>query len=135
MATNSFDALMTEVYQKISQADTAASEANAAAAMAGAEGENAREKAQQAQAAAQEAREAAQRADAAAEAWENVTVQAQTMEAGSQADVTLTQDEGAKKLAFSIPRGADGAAGAKGDTGRSGVTFQLSGTKLYITTD
>jgi len=62
------------------------------------------------------------------------SMQAQTMEAGSQADVTLTQDEGAKKLAFSIPRGADGAVGPKGDTGRSGVTFTLSGTTLHITT-
>jgi len=134
MAMNTFDALMAEVNQKISQADTAASQANAAAASANAAGENAQEKAQDAQTAAQEARTAAQQADAMAAAWENVTVQAQTAQAGSEAGVTLTKTDGARVLSFVIPRGADGATGAKGDTGRSGVTFTLSGTNLYITT-
>ena len=132
MGLSTFDALMAEVNQKISEADMAASQANAAAAMASEAGADAREKAEDALTAAQEAREAAQQAAGAAEAWENATAQAR---AGSEAGVTLTQEDGAKKLSFVIPCGQDGAAGAKGDTGRSGVTFSLSGTKLYITTE
>ncbi|MBQ8620318.1 MAG: hypothetical protein IJ418_22800 [Clostridia bacterium] len=135
MAVNTFDALMTEVNRKIAEADAEASQANAAAALASEAAQSAQEEAQTAQEAATAAQEAAQNAQTAADAWEIATVEAVTAPAGSQASVTLTQEEGAKKLSFVIPCGADGAKGEKGDTGRSGVTFTLSGTKLYITTD
>ena len=135
MAMNTFDALMTEVNRKIAEADTAVSRANAAAASANEAARNAGEKAKSADEAAEEAREAAKSAQEEADAWEKANAEAMTAEAGETASVTLTQEEGAKKLSFVIPRGADGAPGVKGDTGRSGVTFTLSGTRLYITTD
>ena len=135
MAANTFDALMAEVNTKIAQADTSASQANAAAALANEAAQRASEQAQAACDAAQAANEAAQKAQTEADAWENAIAEAETTEAGREAGVTLTQENGAKKLAFIIPRAADGSNGAKGDTGRSGVTFTLSGSSLYITTD
>lgn len=134
MAANTFDALMMEVNRKISEADTAASQANAAAALADEAAESAKEEAQAANTAAEAAQEAAENAQTAAQEWGNAVVEAKTAQAGSEAGVTLTQEAGAKKLSFVIPCGADGTTGAKGDMGESGVTFQMSGTKLYITT-
>lgn len=134
MAVNTFDALMAEVNEKISQADTAASQANAAAATASEAAQNADEQAENAQTAAAGALDAARDAQAVADCWKNAVTETQTAQAGSEASVTLTQEAGVSRFSFVIPRGADGAAGAKGDTGRSGVTFRLSGTKLYITT-
>lgn len=131
---NTFDALMAEVNQKISQAMTATSEANAAAAQANAAAQSATEQAQQAQTAAQQAHSAAQQAGEEAQSWEGAVVQAKTAAALSDADVSLTEEGGVKKLSFVIPRGENGAQGPKGDTGRSGVTFSVSGSKLYITT-
>lgn len=134
MAANTFDALMAEVNGKISDADMAASQANAAAAAAGEAAKQAQQEAQQAQTAADGAQQAAQSAQETAQAWENARVSAATVAAGGAATVSLTESGGAKALTFGIPRGADGAQGPKGDTGRSGVTFSLSGTRLYITT-
>lgn len=132
---NTFDALMAEVNRKISEADTAASQANAAAALAGEAAQNANEQIHEAQEAIAQARETTENAQTAAQAWENARAEATTLPAGGEAKVTITQSEGVKKLTFAIPCGADGAVGEKGDPGRSGVTFTLMGTKLYITTD
>ena len=134
MAMTTFDALMAEVNQKISEANAAASQANAAAAEAKEAVDGVREDMQTVQAAAQEAQNAAHEVLRTAQEWEDLSVEATTAAASGTAGVTLTQAAGAKKLSFILPRGADGAVGAKGDTGRSGVTFTLSGTKLYITT-
>lgn len=134
MAVNTFDALMAEVNQKISEVSTAASEANAAAALAKDAAEEAKIQAQEAQSAAKGTSEAAQKAQEEAQAWENATVEAADIAAGGSASVTLSEQSGAKKLIFGIPRGAAGAQGPKGDMGRSGVTFTLSGSRLYITT-
>lgn len=135
MAMNTFDALMAEVNQKISEANTAVSQANAAAAAATEAATDAGEEAQTAAQAAQQAQEAAQKAGTAADAWNNVTAEAQTTGADGQASVTLTQTTDGRKFSFVIPCGKEGAKGEKGDTGRSGVKFSLSGTKLYITTE
>lgn len=65
-----------------------------------------------ASAAAKDANEAAQRANTKAEAaqgWAEATATVQTLEAGEDADVTLsTASGGAKRLEFSIPRGESG---------------------------
>lgn len=133
--TNTFDALMMEVNSKISEADKASSQANAAVALANEAANHANEKAQAAADAAQEADEAAQSAREEADAWENAIVKAKTAQAGSEAGVTLTREDGVNGFEFVIPCGMEGAKGEKGDPGRSGVTFTLSGTSLYITTD
>ena len=134
MAANTFDALMAEVNAKISQADTAASGANAAAVQANAAAQSADAQTQLTSKAAQEAQEAAADAAEQARKWEEASVEARTGDAGGEASVELSEENGMKKISFVLPRGKDGAAGAKGDTGRSGVTFSLSGTRLYITT-
>ena len=131
---NSFDALILDVNQTLSEMNTAASDANGAAASAAEAAQNADEKAAVAQTAQEAANAAAAAANAIAALWEGATVEASTLEAGSAATLDVTEENGKKKLTFGIPRGATGAAGAKGDTGKSGVTFRLSGTSLYITT-
>lgn len=60
---------------------------------------------------AQNANQAADRANAQAEAaqgWAEATATAVTLDAGEDADVSLTTEEGNKKLTFSIPRGESG---------------------------
>ena len=66
--------------------------------------------------------------------WAGATAAATTVEAGGEATAALGESGGVKVFTFGIPRGADGAQGEKGDTGKSGVTFTLSGTILNITT-
>ena len=139
---NTWDVLVREINLTMSAMNTATSGANAAAQLA---------------------REAAESAAKENEAWANATAEAKTLAAGSDATVELTRDEsGARKLTYGIPKGdkgdkgdtgaqgpkgdkgdtgAQGPKGDKGDTGAQGptgpvgVTFQLSGTTLYITTD
>ncbi|MBR4039419.1 MAG: hypothetical protein IKJ11_04890 [Clostridia bacterium] len=135
MAGNTFDALMTEVNLKIAQAGTAISQANASAAKAMEAADAAGSAAADADAAADHAGSAAAAAQAEAEKWEGATVDAAAIDAQESAGIALSEKDGVKHLVFSIPRGRDGAAGTKGDTGRSGVAFSLSGTKLYISTD
>ena len=126
---SAWDALVAEVNLTLAAMNMAASNANAAAA-------GANESSGSAQAAAQEARDAAQGAAAAAgEAgkWGNATAQAQTLEPGSEATVSVTENaQGNKHITYGIPRGEKGE---KGDTGPAGVTFTLEGTTLYIVTD
>lgn len=131
---NTFDALMAEVNQKISQAIAATSEANAAAVQANEAAEGAKEQAEQAEEAAQQAKNAAEQVVKEAESWDGAIVQAQTVNAGGSAGVSLTEENGVKKFTFTIPKGETGERGPKGDTGKSGVTFSISGSQLYITT-
>lgn len=115
---NAWDVLVEEVNSTIAKAETAASTANASATKANE--------------AADSAKTAAQAANTAGEAWGKATVSATTLAADSNATVSLTEENGVKKITFGIPRGATGATGA---TGPAGVTFTLDGTTLYITTD
>ena len=134
MATNTFDALMAEVNKSISDATAATSEANAASVKANEQAAAASSAAQAADAAAEAANDAADAANSEADAWENAEITAETLSEGSAATVTVSEADGKKNIAFGIPRGATGKAGLTGPAGKSGVTFSLSGTKLYITT-
>lgn len=134
MANNSFNALIADVNEKITQMNTVIGETNGAIAAARTASEAAALETEKTVQAAGAASAAAQAANAEANAWDNAVIQTQTLAAGSDADVSVTEAEGKKNMTFKIPRGKDGAAGPKGDTGRSGVIFQLDGTKLYITT-
>ena len=69
-----------------------------------------------------------------------MVVQAETREYGSGSTASLTDDGEKKVLLLGLERGMPGRDGAKGDkgekgdTGTAGVTFQLAGTVLTITT-
>ena len=89
-----------------------------------------------AQTAAAHAREAAQEAQAAEEALAamgrtlgGMTVQTETLAAGSAATATLSGNV----LTLGIPRGADGAKGETGDTGPADITLSFSDGVLTIT--
>lgn len=134
MATNSFSELMAEVNRTISEMNTATSTANGAAATASTAAEKANTSADNADEAATKANAAATAAEAETNKWSGATVEATTLAAGAAATMDITEENGVKHLNFGIPRGDDGADGAKGDQGSSGVKFTLSGTALYITT-
>lgn len=135
MATNAFDALVSDVNKKLSEMGAATSEANGAAAKANDAVTEAAKQGAAAETAAQKANTAADAANALSDLWDDAQFEAVALDAGSEATVKVTEENGAKKVTFGLPRGAKGADGPKGDTGKSGVTFQLSGTKLYITTE
>ena len=135
MANNSFNALLADVNAKISEMSTAIGDANSAAAAARDAAETANENAAKAESASANAAAAATSARNTATAWIKTQVVAQPLEAGEEPDVVVSDIATGKRLTFKIPVGANGADGPKGDTGRSGVTFQLLDTKLYITTD
>ena len=72
-----------------------------------------------------------------------MVVQAATREYGSGSTASLTDDGEKKILSLGLERGMPGRDGAKGDKGEkgdkgdkgpAGVTFQLVGTVLTITT-
>lgn len=134
MATNAFDALVSDVNKKLSEMSTATSEANGAAVRASEAASEAGKQGDAAKAAAQAANEATNAANSLAALWDNVQLAATTLEAGSEATVKLSEENGDKKITFGLPRGDTGAKGEKGEPGRSGVTFVLQGDKLYITT-
>lgn len=97
---NTWDVLVREINLTMSTMNTATSGANAAAQLA---------------------REAAGDAQKEAESWENATVEAKTLEPGSEATVELTRGEnGARKLVYSIPKGEKGDKGETGETGPQG---------------
>lgn len=134
MANNSFNALVADVNEKIGEMNTAISSANGAAAAARSAADTATQETEKAVAATGAANDAAEAANAEADAWKNAEIETETVDNAAEADVSVTEAEGKKQMLFKIPRGKDGATGPKGDTGESGVTFQLSGTRLYITT-
>ena len=135
MATNAFNELMAEVNQTISDANKAASTANGAAATASTAATRANTSAEGADGAANAANAAAAAAGTETGKWSNATVEATTLAAGAAATMGITEKNGVKHLTFGIPRGNDGADGAKGDTGSSGLTVRLVGTSLYIDTN
>lgn len=102
----------------VSQAESAISAANTAQESA----DNARE-------AAQEAQAAEDALSAMEEALGGITVQTETLAAGSAATATLSGNV----LTLGIPRGADGAKGETGDTGPADITLSFSGGVLTIT--
>ena len=135
MATNSFDALVVDVNRKISEMNAAASNANGVTANAKQAVENANAAIAQANAAIEHATTTAQKANEEADAWDNAVMAAESVAEDDKAAVRVEEEDGAKKLTFSIPVGATGPVGPQGNPGKSGVTFTLSGTSLYITTN
>lgn len=135
MADNSWNTLTGEINQAMSDMNAATSKANGAAGQAQAAAEKANTAATGADNAATAASTAASRANLEAEKWEGATVSAEKLDAGAAPTVQLAEKDGVKNLTYGIPVGKDGAQGPKGDQGKSGVTFELVGTKLYITTE
>lgn len=132
---NSFNALMADVNEKISQMNTAISTANGAAAEAASAKDTANTETEKAVEATNAANTAAQEAQAETEAWNSAAATAETIAYGATPRVTITEEDGAKKLHYKIPAGKPGEKGDPGADGKSGVTFRLDGTKLYITTE
>lgn len=102
----------------VSQAESAISAANTAQASA----DNARE-------AAQEAQAAEDALAAIGETLGGMTVQTETLAAGSAATATISGNV----LTLGIPRGADGAKGETGDTGPADITLSFTDGVLTIT--
>ena len=102
----------------VSQAESAISAANTAQTAAA----HARE-------AAQEAKDAEDALAALGRTLGGMTVQTETLAAGSAATATLSGNV----LTLGIPRGADGAKGETGDTGPADITLSFSGGVLTIT--
>lgn len=102
----------------VSQAESAISAANTAQASA----DNARE-------AAQEAKDAEDALAALGRTLGGMTVQTETLAAGSAATATLSGNV----LTLGIPRGADGPKGEPGDTGPADITLSFSDGVLTIT--
>lgn len=135
MANNSFNALIADVNEKITEMNTAISDANGAAAAARSAANAVAAETERATDAADAATEAAQKAAGEADAWESAVITTETVDSGTPADVSVTESGGKKNMHFKIPRGRDGDKGASGETGSSGVSFRLSGTSLYITSN
>ena len=133
--SNAWNETIADVNKTLANMNSAISDANGAAEKAREEAEEAVEQANAAEEATAAANEAAAAANAEAEKWRKATVSAVTLEAGKEATAEVSEKDGAKHITFGIPRGADGRAGDKGDTGKSGVKFTRDGTTLYITTE
>ena len=134
MATG-WNETLAEINATLSEADKAASNANSAAARASEQAEAAQAAAQAANSVAEAANTAAQEAAEETAAWRDATTTAETIAYGETPSVSVTEVDGKKELHYKIPAGKPGEKGDPGADGRSGVTFQLSGTKLYITTE
>lgn len=121
-------------------ANGAAGAANGAAGAANTAAGGANSAAESANQAAKAANTAAGSANTQAEHLQNMIVQAATREYGSGSTASLTDDGEKKVLSLGLERGmpgkdgAKGEKGEKGDTGPAGVTFELVGTVLTITT-
>lgn len=134
MASNSWNETIADVNKTLANMNQAISDANGAAELARTETAETSAQGDAAAEAAAAANEAAEIANAEAEKWRNCTVSALTLPSGSDATVSVSEKDGAKHITVGIPRGSDGATGAKGDMGESGVTFSRSGTTLHINT-
>jgi hypothetical protein len=134
MASNSWNETIADVNKTLANMNTAISDANGAATSAGEAQENAEEQVGAALAATNAANNAAADANAEAAKWKNATASAKALDAGSQPTIEIAEQNGVKHFTFGVPRGEDGAKGEKGDMGKSGVTFRLSGSTLTITT-
>lgn len=129
--------------QAAEAANKAAGAANDAAGAANTAAGSASSAADAANQAAKAANTAAAGANTQAEHLQNMVVQAATREYGSGSTASLTDDGEKKILSLGLERGMPGRDGAKGergekgdkgDTGPAGVTFELVGTVLTITT-
>lgn len=124
-------------------AESAAKTAGDAAGSASSAAEAANQAAKAANQAAKAANTAAAGANTQAAHLQSMVVQAETREYGSGSTASLTDDGKKKVLSLGLERGMPGRDGAKGDKGEkgdpgdpgpAGVTFQLVGTVLTITT-
>lgn len=132
MAGNSWNALVSDVKGAIAQMGTMGERAGGAADEAAAAANLAGEAAADALEAAQAALGAIEAANASAAKWAGATAEAETLEAGRPATVEVEERNGMKQFLFGLPQGSPGANGEKGETGQSGVVFELSGTTLTI---
>ena len=142
-ATETANVAASGANQAAEAANKAAGTANTAAGSANSAAEAANQAAEAANQAAEAANTAAAGANTQAEHLQNMVVQAATREYGSGSTASLTDDGEKKVLSLGLERGMPGRDGAKGDKGEkgdpgapgpAGVTFQLVGTVLTITT-
>lgn len=142
-ATETANVATSGANQAAEAANKAAEAANGAAGASNTAAGSANSAAEAANQAAEAANTAAGSANTQAEHLQNMIVQAATREYGSGSTVSLTDDGEKKILSLGLERGMPGRDGAKGergekgdkgDTGPAGVTFELVGTVLTITT-
>ena len=142
-ATETANVATSGANQAAEAANKAAEAANGAAGAANTAAGSANSAAEAANRAAEAANTAAGSANTQAEHLQNMVVQAATREYGSGSTASLTDDGEKKILSLGLERGMPGRDGAKGergekgdkgDTGPAGVTFELVGTVLTITT-
>lgn len=142
-ATETANVATSGANQAAEAANKAAEAANGAAGAANTAASGANQAAEAANQAAKAANTAAGSANTQAEHLQNMVVQAATREYGSGSTASLTDDGEKKVLSLGLERGMPGRDGAKGergekgdkgDTGPAGVTFELVGTVLTITT-
>ena len=142
-ATENANVATSGANQAAEAANKAAEAANGAAGAANTAAGSANSAAEAANRAAEAANTAAAGANTQAEHLQNMVVQAATREYGSGSTASLTDDGEKKILSLGLERGMPGRDGAKGergekgdpgDPGPAGVTFELVGTVLTITT-
>lgn len=142
-ATETANVATSGANQAAEAANKAAEAANGAAGAANTAAGSANSAAEAANQAAKAANTAAGSANTQAEHLQNMVVQAATREYGSGSTASLTDDGEKKILSLGLERGMPGRDGAKGDPGEkgdpgdpgpAGVTFELVGTVLTITT-
>ena len=142
-ATETANVATSGANQAAEAANKAAEAANTAAGAANTAAGSASSAAEAANQAAEVANTAAAGANTQAAHLQNMVVQAATREYGSGSTASLTDDGEKKILSLGLERGMPGRDGAKGDkgekgekgdTGPAGVTFELVGTVLTITT-
>ena len=142
-ATETANVATSGANQAAEAANKAAEAANGAAGAANTAAGSANSAAEAANQAEKAANTAAGSANTQAEHLQNMVVQAVTREYGSGSTASLTDDGEKKILSLGLERGMPGRDGAKGergekgdkgDTGPAGVTFELVGTVLTITT-
>lgn len=142
-ATETANVATSGANQAAEAANKAAEAANGAAGAANTAAGSANSAAEAANRAAEAANTAAGSANTQAEHLQNMVVQAATREYGSGSTASLTDDGEKKILSLGLERGEPGRDGAKGergekgdpgDPGPAGVTFELVGTVLTITT-
>jgi len=129
---SSWNALVSDVNNAIAGMNERASAANSAATLAAEAALSAAQAAENAAEAAEEAEGAAKETAQERAMWENATASIRTLEEDEEATLQMSEAGGVKHFAFGVPRGATGMSGAQGAPGKSGVSFTLSGTSLYI---
>ena len=126
---SAWETLAAEVDLVLSTAAPAQQNAVSQAESAISAGDTAQTAAAHAREAAQEAKDAEDALAAMGRTLGGMTVQTETLAAGSAATATLSGNV----LTLGIPRGADGAKGETGDTGPADITLSFSDGVLTIT--